>query len=181
MNFYILQKPEAYWGDYGDILIHGMSAYAERVDGKIQLYRTGPFIPPISFPGICDVVVTNEFRTLLSDHFKDLTFLPVVKAHIATVNWEEWDTSVDDPLYYPESGEPEDYILGKPNDPVSANKMGALWELVVPEVQIASEISDWARISGNRRVIVSERVKTLLEGNVAKWVRLQFIPTDWLR
>jgi hypothetical protein len=59
--------------------------------------------------------------------------------------------------------------------------MGALWELVVPEVQTTSEISDWARISGNRRVIVSERVKTLLEENVAKWVRLLFTPTEWLR
>lgn len=181
MNFYILRGPEPYWGDYGDILIHGMSAYADRMDGKIQLYRTGPFIPPISFPEICDVVVTNEIKVLLHDNFDDLAFSPVDKVHIATVNWEGWDTSADDPLYYPENGEPEDYILGKPHDLVSANQMGAIWELLVPEVQTASEISDWARISGNRRVIVSERVKSLLEGNVAQWVRFQLVPTEWLR
>lgn len=74
MSLYYLRRPEPYWGDYGDILIHGMSAYAERTDGKIQLYRTGSFVPPISFPGISEVVVTDEFKDFLQRYSPALTF-----------------------------------------------------------------------------------------------------------
>jgi len=33
------------WGDYGDILQHGMTAHLPRVDGKLALERTGSYIP----------------------------------------------------------------------------------------------------------------------------------------
>lgn len=89
-----------------------------------------------------------------------------------------WNTSENEPFYYPESGEPEDYILEKPHDPVSADQMGNLWELIAPEFQTISEISDWARLSSNGWLIVSEKTKILLEGKVAQWVRFQLVPTE---
>jgi hypothetical protein len=55
-QIYILREAGAPWGDYGNILVHGMSAHAGRsMDGRIRLERTGPFVPPITFPGIGDI------------------------------------------------------------------------------------------------------------------------------
>jgi hypothetical protein len=60
------------------------------------------------------------------------------------------------------------YILKKPHDPVSADQMGNLWEFIAPEFQTISEISDWARLSSNGWLIVSEKTKILLGGKVAQ-------------
>src|SRR5438105_2367736 len=60
--FVIIEGGEVPWGDYGSILTHGMTAHLERRGSQLQLERTGPFIPPISFPGINDIVVTTEMR-----------------------------------------------------------------------------------------------------------------------
>jgi hypothetical protein len=63
----ILERPESPWGDYGDILRHGMTSHlGPASDGLAQLERTGPFVPLISFPGF-DIVVTDGFRTKLAE------------------------------------------------------------------------------------------------------------------
>jgi hypothetical protein len=43
-----------------------------------------------------------------------------------------WDLSAAEPAQFPESGEPEDYILGKPHSERAAKAMGELWEISVP-------------------------------------------------
>jgi hypothetical protein len=53
-----------------------------------------------------------------------------MKARIVESNWHEWNSTTQQPTRYPESGEPEDYILAEPHDPLIAEKLGALWELV---------------------------------------------------
>lgn len=119
------------WGDYGNILVHGMSAHLARVDDRIQLERTAPFIPPLSLPGIGDIVVTDELRRQLEDaKISGVVFRPVDKAHVVYLDWSEWDRSVDSPAVYPESGEPEDYILAQRHDPAAAVALGTLWEVV---------------------------------------------------
>jgi hypothetical protein len=103
------------WGDYGDILQHGMTAHLERVGGRLALERTGPYIPPITLPGIGDIVVTSNARALLeSSGLSGLSFLCVEKVLIVELHWEAWDLSAAEPAQFPESGEPEDYILGNP-------------------------------------------------------------------
>src|SRR5262249_4504338 len=61
VSAYLMSPPESPWGDYCEILVQGMSTHLPRKNGLIQLERTGPFVPPISFPGIADVVVTDSF------------------------------------------------------------------------------------------------------------------------
>lgn len=123
--------PEA-WGDYGEILQQGMAWHSPRVNGKLALERTGPYIPPITLPGF-SMVITDAARTLLeSSGLTGFTFLPVEKKLIVELHWETWDLSADEPGKYPESGEPENYIPGKPHSPTVAIAMGELWELVVP-------------------------------------------------
>lgn len=119
------------WGDYGDILQQGMAGRTDGVGGCLELLRTGPYIPPITFPGIFEFVLTSEARALL-EH-SDLTgcsFRPVEKKLVVELRWENWDLDADEPLEYPESGEPEDYIYGKPHSPEAAAALGDLWEVV---------------------------------------------------
>ena len=120
------------WGDYGEILQQGMTAHSPRVDGRLALERTGPYIPPITLPGF-SIVITDAARTLVeSSGLTGFSFLPVEKKLIVELHWETWDLNADEPAEYPDSGEPEDYILGKPHSPTAAMAMGELWKLVVP-------------------------------------------------
>lgn len=128
-KFFMLQEPLHPWGDYGDTLVSGM---AERINDELQLKRTGPYIPPISLPGIGEVVVTDSFRRSLEESgLRGLVFEPVKKHHIARSEWHTWNTSNDEPPEFPESGEPEDYVLAKPHSPEAADEMGDLWAIIL--------------------------------------------------
>ena len=102
-----------------------------RRDGKISLERTGPYIPPITFPG--PIILTAEARTLLeASELSGFSFLPVVKAHIAELHWEDWDLNLTWPPQLPESGEPEDYVLAEPHSASASAALGEIWEVVLP-------------------------------------------------
>jgi hypothetical protein len=133
-RFYrIDQRPLTRWGDYGDILQHGMTAHLARTRGRLSLERTGPYMPPITFPGIGDVVLTSPGRKLLeTSGLSGFSFQPVNKTRIVDLPWQQWDLTKDEPPQYPTSGEPEDYILERPADSRVAKQMGEIWEMVVP-------------------------------------------------
>jgi hypothetical protein len=136
------------WGDYGDILQHGMSMHLSRKDGKISLERTGPYIPPITFP--MEIVLTSEARRLLeSSGLSGFSFQPVEKAHIVELRWETWDLNLDDPPVFPESGEPEDYILAEPHSERASEALGELWELVA---STNGKIANTRSLSGRSRM-----------------------------
>jgi len=121
------------WGDYGDILQDGMTAHLGRVNGLLSLERTGPYMPPITFPGIGDVVLNSAGRKLLeSSGLTGFSFQPVNKTRIVDLPWQDWDRTTDQPPQFPESGEPEDYILERAPNARVAGQMGDIWELVVP-------------------------------------------------
>ena len=61
MSFYRVSG-RSLWGDYGSILINGMSRHLPRKDNLIQLERTGPFIPPITLPGIGDMLAISAVK-----------------------------------------------------------------------------------------------------------------------
>jgi hypothetical protein len=178
------------WGDYGRILVSGMSAHLPRKDGLIQLERTAPFVPPISFPGIGDIVVTTAFRVELeASGLAGFTFAPVIKARIVESQWETWDRSAPKPAAYPLGGEPENYILGRPHEPALADRIGALWELVpgiggtvdrrrtgegpldVDILLKPSEPSDVFRAEGVRYNYVSQRAMDWLVARAGEWIQ----------
>jgi hypothetical protein len=195
-EIYRLEHPPAPWGDYGAILMHGMSMYLERDDGRIQLMRTGPFIPPISFPGVGDVVVTDAFKQQLEQSgLSGFTFRPVVKRHIVRLEWEDWDWDADEPPDWPAEGdpehcEPEDYILQGEHSPEVAKQLGDLWEVCLEEhadiarVRIGSQPwdeeiylvpsswdgTDLFRARGGLGIYASERAREWLERIVPQWV-----------
>ena len=125
--FFILEKADDPWGDYGDSLMHGDAGRS--TDGLLQLYRSAPFVPPISLPGL-GIVVTGRFRSEIEQSpLKGFTFRSVEKKHIVNIAWHDASRKTDEPPEYPDSGEPEDYILGRPHDPHLSDQIGDLWEL----------------------------------------------------
>jgi hypothetical protein len=191
-KFYTLEKKRHSWGDYYDILMHGMSCHCERDDGLIQLERTGPFVPPISLPGIGDIVVTDAFRRRLEvSGLEGLRFDKVIKKLIVRSDWHTWDRDADEPSEYPDSGEPESYVLEQPHSGITAKQMGELWELLTNEsarVHRAKRIctrediylltnswqgEDLFRAQGVGYVYATERAKGWLEEHAGEYVTFQ--------
>ena len=164
-----------------------MSAHLSRKDNLIQLERTGPYIPPISFPGIGDIVVTDEFRRQLeSSGLSGLRFQPVIKKHIAHLDWRRWDLTAKRTPEYPEGGEPENYILGRPHSPEISDQMGDLWELLGEYKASAKEDASGTLVligeswqgadffraeNGWRTVLVSEKAKAWLQKLAGEHIR----------
>jgi len=198
MKVYTVGAAEREWGDYSHVLVAGMSAHLDRRDGLIQLERTGPFVPPITFPGIGDVIATDDFRQKLEDSgLTGITFQPVYKTRIVHLEWERWNWLAEEPDEYPEDGEPERYILGRPHSRPLAEAIGDLWEVCprecvdVERVQVGArswdvEIrvvlstwdgTDWFRGRGYSYNYVSEKARTWLQENAPEWVAFEPAPT----
>jgi hypothetical protein len=131
-KFYHVRGLQA-WGDYGDVLVNGYLGNGpdRREDEPLKVSRTGPFLPPITFPvGSPNVIVSDAFRQeLLKSPFGKLTFRPVTKEHIVELHWEKWDRAAS-PAQYPDGGDPDDYLAG-PHSPKASKELGELWELAL--------------------------------------------------
>ena len=109
----------------------GMSSRLPRKDGLIQLERTGPFVPPMTFPGIGDIVVTDAFRAELeASDLTGFTFAPTIKTRIVELEWQTWDRTAPKPRLLPPGGEPESYLLANPHSRETSGRIGPLWEFV---------------------------------------------------
>ena len=123
------------WGDYGSILVHGMCDHVDRdQNGQLQLARTGPFVPPVTFPGIGHIVITDQMKVSMEQAgFTGISFRPVTKSHIVLLNWQEWDLSDEEPKQFPQYGAPEGYLLENEHSATLAESMGPLWEVVLAD------------------------------------------------
>ncbi len=160
------------WGDYGDILLSGMTAHQPRTrEGLLRLERTGPFVPPITMAGFGDLLVTDAFRVRLEESsLAGPAFRPVQKTRIVRLEWEHWDWTADDPQEYPDGGEPEAYILDRPHDPELAMQIGPLWEVLLPSLG-GETAADLARDQVHARHIhASQRARNWLEQHAGDWL-----------
>ena len=199
MTIYLLREPEFPWGDYGAILLSGMTAHLGREDGLLQLERTAPFVPPIFMPGISDIVVTERFKVQIeASGLTGFSFRSVIKKHIVHLEWDKWDKEAPEPPVYPQTGEPEDYILLAPHSPSLADDMEPLWEMVLEQsasveriqvgplswdVSIHLVLSSWDgadlfRAKGVGYNYLSARAKQWLEQQVPEWVGFEEALTD---
>jgi hypothetical protein len=188
---FALRASEPPWGDYGRILMHGMSSHLPRENGLIQLERTGPFVPPLSFPVVGVVIATQEARELLAaSTFGDLRWNPVTKRHIVKLDWRSWNRAHPNPLVMPAQDEPEAYVLGQPHASDVAMAMPDLWELEAKRfgsgtqqrlgrgdyaitLVIDAEPPDFFRTSGLRHLFVSERAAEWLTRHFSEWIALR--------
>jgi hypothetical protein len=139
------------WGDYGDILQNGMSMHRPRVNGRIALERTGPFIPPVTRPALAVLLTSDARASLESSGLSGFEIIPVEKVHIVELRWEKWDLQAEEPAEYPESGEPEDYILARPHEPTIANLLGDMWELASTssvKIILSEVVNDFTDLGG---------------------------------
>ncbi|HEY3835111.1 MAG TPA: hypothetical protein VGL72_01000 [Bryobacteraceae bacterium] len=166
--------------------------------GVIQLERCGPFMPPITLPGVGDIVVPNSTRRQIElAGLTGITWQSVDKVRIVKSDWETWTTDEKLPPALPSGGEPENYILGQPHDPATAASMGELWEIVLDKwgTGIAEIISrrpretrvklsdgdkpmpDLFNADGIRYTFVSVRAREWLQQHCPEWVSFQTV--EW--
>ena len=185
MKIYILEAPYSFWGDYSDILVHGMASHSKGLfKGSLLLERTDPYIPPISFPGIGDIVITNEFKEKLeSSGLSGFTFLPVIKERIVELDWQEWDDTSDDPPIFPDTGEPEDYILERPHSPDLAEKMGQLWEVLIEENARVEKVEPKNIFSDTKIYLISDSWNgdDIFRAHDVRYVYLSEKAKNWFR
>jgi hypothetical protein len=133
MTIYKLKNKETPWGDCSDILVSGMTAHLSRENDLLQLERTGPYVPPLINSGLWDITITEVTKEKLeSSGLIGIAFKPVIKKHVVELDWISWDLTAKEPPYYPESGEPEDYILEGTHSDLIASAMGNICELIIP-------------------------------------------------
>ena len=135
------------WGDYGSILRNGMFHTQEQ-----RLDRSGPFVPPISFPAFSGaVIVTSTARQKLeASGMSGLgEFRPVLLWKVVVIDWQTWDKSRQlgrDQL--PFNGEPEEYILHNPHDAATASKIEPLWTWHPLRIGKVSRVKGVMRLEG---------------------------------
>ena len=192
LKFYRLHGPGGPWGDYGDILTAGMSSHLPRQDGRLQLERTGPFMPAVTFPGSGHIVIADKVRMELEGSgLTGAVFAPVIKRHIVKLDWRSWPLDAAEPMDYPTEGEPENYILDRPHDPDTALSLGDIWEvqlgihaettrverrpLLRPETWDGTDLFNPA---GTRIPAASDRAAEWLSTRYPEWVRIAELETD---
>jgi hypothetical protein len=180
-NYYKLGAGTAPWGDYGGILWNGLAeTRKEGGDPRVVVSRTGPFVPPVSHP-FGNIIVTDSFRRLLlAEQFSGLSFDAVEYAKVVRIGWEDWDATAEEPELYPDTGEPEGYVLDGVHDEQLLAAMPRLWVWnVAPtkDLQIRGsrtfrrELHPGTDVARDGFIIwASERMKLWLAEHAGKWV-----------
>ena len=128
MKYYCLQKTRHPWGDYFDILAHGLSKH-KTDDGPWSLRRSGPYVPHVTLPYRHVIVDCLAKEALEAANLQGIAFTRVRVSKVVRLDWHKWNRSAADAKEYPESGEPEDYIEERKHSPATAKQMPSLWEL----------------------------------------------------
>jgi len=180
-----VRRSEPPWGDYGDILIHGMATVGENT--ALDLERTGPFVPPISQPSGF-VVVTSAFLTSLRDSgLTGYEIHPVIKKKITKVVWRKWEPFGSEEMKYPAGNEPENYIERRKHSADAADALGELWYVrFLPGIRMSRDGgyhllastwngADFFVVEGERPVYnyVSETARSWLIDIAGEWVSFQ--------
>lgn len=176
-KFYLISKVSGPWADYGAILRHGLV----RRDGeRVFLQRTGPFVPHVSCP-YSEFIVDEIARAAIeSGGAVGFDFQPVEIDKVVDIPWENW-LGESEPSIYPDSGEPEAYILDASHDteaaenmpPLFAVNMPRIWDVQgrKPTILIEEKIPE-ADIFGANAIWVSEKVADAIRPLINDYVQL---------
>lgn len=197
-SFFELSKSRVldHWGDYGSTLCNGMLRTGE--GGEQRLDRTGPFVPPISFPPYSGVVVvTSEARQKLEASGMSGVgeFRPLLLGKVVLVDWQKWDTSRKlDGDRLPFNGEPEEYILHNPHDAEAAASIGQLWTWHPSRIGTVLRDNGVLRVEGIRnrhdvfrfcddwstKIIVNETGRQYVRDVCGDWVSFELMRKEVL-
>jgi len=188
MKFYIAENKKMPWGDYGEALCYGYlnemtEDYIAQLDVP-ELERTGPYIPMLYIVNFTKLIAVEAIKNILCDGniMGIKKVVEPLKKHIVEIEWKEWDLNSENPLFFPSSGEPEDYIWEGAHDEKIAKNMPIVFCLEIEKNCSLEQISDiddsdnYAELvlvgepsldifcpENRLYVIISERLKTVLE------------------
>jgi len=129
MKYFILHNKEMPWGDYGNILFHGLSSRDDATGQRI-IERTAPSMPRIWLDNSWLFVVDDMKKMLEQSGLKGLSFQLAIKKRIVLLDWMKWDLSAPDPQVYPSQCEPENYILGRKHNQKLSDEIGEIWSVI---------------------------------------------------
>ncbi len=187
LKVYRLRRPDLPWGDYGDVLAHGFANLSED-RSKLELQRTGPFVPPFTQPSRSYVVVTESFLSQLRNAgLTGFTTIPVVVTKSPKIDWREWQPYGEKEMKYPAGGEPENYIERRKHSPEASAEFEPLTALLFqPAIDFVFGkdahvvASSWAGtdffVARTARPIykyVSQRGRDWLTEHAADWVEFE--------
>lgn len=120
-----VRSPLLPWGDYGDFLANGWSRLDS--DGEtVLLHRTGPFMPPITFPDRGWLAVTSAFfEKLERSGLSGLTEWHIEKRKITHVDWQQWKPYGDAEPKFPADCQPDSYLAG-PHSEDASKELGTI-------------------------------------------------------
>lgn len=197
MAFFKLHQSQAFrcWGDYGSILCNGL-CLNESTSEPLELGRTGPFVPPISFPcGSFAVVVTHTAKCKLESSglvgIGNFSLVNVKK--MVHIEWQSWEAkNALRGEQFPFNGEPEEYILHNQHDVELAKSVEPLltWQPVKIGKVIRANGSmriegilgqqDVFRLNdgGFTRIIVNDVGRKCLSEMFGEWVSFEEVDTQ---
>jgi hypothetical protein len=134
---------------------------------------------------------------LESSGLSGFSFRPVKKVLTVELRWERWNLTADKPESLPESGEPEDYILGQPDSPAASAALGELWEVLVPSTanvlrpqpivssykELRLDLNAWNdadlfRSNSYLAILFTERARKWFSDNWGKYAEFDEFPTN---
>ncbi len=167
------------WGDYGDILLTGMTDHLDRQNELLQYERTGPFQPGIIISGLDDLLVTDSVKKgIEASDLKGFQLKPVIKRHISFLDWTNWNFESNAPEFYPDNDEPENYILSLPHSQEISDQMENVWEVIAEEngtfinghtYKQGDKNLDIMRTDYSGWFLVTENAKHWIEKNCGQW------------
>lgn len=189
------------WGDYGAILFRGFLKVMDKKFNNLdtpELERIAPYIPDMYIANSRDLVIGDRVKNLFEEHRVTgiISYKEIKKKKIVRLDWENWDRASELPQYIPSSGEPEDYIIKGKHDEMLAETLPNFWNPQIMEqkvLKVMSEKKNRENFSYLRlcerpsvdivcslpRIIVSERLKNILEANKVDSVDL--FPVEFLQ
>ena len=173
MKLFTIQQVEL-WGDYGDVLVSGFYR-RERPDSPALLHRSGPFLPPISFPwGAPEniMVVSDGLKSEMeASGIVNAAFRKTRLEKVIPIDWHTWDRTVLGPKRRPASGEPEHCLIGRKHSEETARKMEPAWECLLQE--IPAVFAHWLS-KGGEAAPGSEDTLLVAQSNCAGLFRSSF-------
>ena len=126
-----------------------------------------------------DILLTDSVKKKIEiSDLKGFQFKPVIKQHISLVDWTTWNLEKEDPEFYPDNGEPENYILSLQHSQKLADQMENIWEVIAEVNETFTNSStykqgdkaiDIMRTENNGWFLVTEKAKLWIENNCDKW------------
>ncbi|WP_158978792.1 hypothetical protein [Cellulophaga sp. L1A9] len=194
MKYYILKNREMPWGDYGDILFSGLLTVMDDDYNDIDIHeieRTGSYIPEIYCVNSTNLVLSENVKiVLLKNNITGIDkFHYTIFKKIVNIDWKSWNQKHEDPAFFPETGEPIDYIEDGEDDTNLHNELSVFYSIKIKEATIdliKSEDSiyklenpidiDLFIPSNMNRIIVSEKFKKVIESegiDTLKFIEIQ--------